>query len=38
MTPFETSCMPLLEKVGTLYENSGDTPLCQKFNYKSIST
>jgi hypothetical protein len=38
MTPFETSCMPLLEIVGMLYGESGDMPLCQKFNYKPIFT
>jgi hypothetical protein len=28
---FETSCMPSFERVGTLYGNSGGTPLYQNF-------
>ncbi len=28
MTPSETSCMPLLERVGTMYGESGGMPLC----------
>jgi len=31
MTPFETSCMPLLKKVGTHGKNNG-IPLCQEFH------
>jgi len=38
LDPSEMSCMLLLEKVGMLYGESGGTPLCQKFHYKSIFT
>jgi hypothetical protein len=36
--PFETSCMPSLKRVGTLYWESGGTPLHQKFHHEPIST
>ncbi len=38
MMPLEMSCMPLFEKMGTMYGENGGTPLPQEFYYKSIST
>jgi len=38
MTPFETSCMPSLKRVGMLYGKNNGTPLCQEFHYEPIST
>jgi hypothetical protein len=38
MMPFKMSSMPLFEKVGTLYGENGDMPLCQEFRYESIFT
>jgi hypothetical protein len=38
MTPFETSCMPLLDRMGTLHGENGGTPLRQEFHYESIFT
>jgi hypothetical protein len=38
MMPFEMSCMPLFERVGTLYVENNGTLLCQEFHYKPIFT
>jgi hypothetical protein len=35
---FETSCMPLLERMGLLYGESGDMPLRHEFDYEPIFT
>jgi hypothetical protein len=38
MMPFEMSCMPLLEIMGTMYGENNGMPLRQKFHYKLIVT
>jgi hypothetical protein len=38
MTPSKMSCMPLLEKMGTLYGEIGDMPLDKEVHYDPIST
>jgi hypothetical protein len=38
MMPLEMSCVPLFEKMGTLYGESGGLFICQKFHYELIST
>jgi len=38
MMPSETSCMHLLEKVGTLNGESSGMPLHQEFHYELIFT
>jgi len=36
MMPFETSCMPLLGRMSTLYGKNSGMPLRQEFHYKLI--
>jgi hypothetical protein len=38
MMPFEMSCMPSFEKVGTLYGENSGMPLHQEFHYELIFT
>jgi hypothetical protein len=38
MTPFEMSCMLLLERVGMLYGNNDDMSFRSKLHFESIFT
>jgi hypothetical protein len=38
MMPSKKLCMPLLERMGTLYGENGGTPLLQEFHYEPIPT
>jgi hypothetical protein len=38
MMPSKKSCMPLLERMGMMYEENNGVSLCQESNYEPIFT